>query len=200
MKTLDSYFLDLGLSWTTATFFSYVLFLLFGIFTWYILRNKKLKINWLNHVKNGLIISLPLIIYFAINPIYEGDVYSLGKKINSSLKFNEAKTLSIFVLPDCPYCLETLPMAQKLIQRNPSIKIEYIIASNPGEIPHGIATKIPKNFSFYLEYNLEELTKTTQGSYPSYCISENGKIIHFWSSSLFGTNALDEIEGFFEKK
>ena len=199
MKSLEYIFLNNGLSWTSSKLIPYFLFLLVGFLIAYLLRNKKLVIKWLNFLKNSFLVLLPVGVYFTLYPIYEGDVIDLGVKVKTDLPFNQTKTLSIVVLPDCPFCLETIAIANELIKRNPKCKINYIIASKPNEIPHGIADKIPEKCSFRLESNIQQLSQITHGAYPTYCLSENGNIVKIWRSEHFGTKALDEIECFFNR-
>jgi hypothetical protein len=197
LKSLEYFFLNAGLSWTSSRLIPYFLFLLLGFLIAYLLRNKKLAIKWLNLLKNSFLILIPIGIYFALFPIYEGDVIDLGVKVKTDLPFNQTKTLSIVVLPDCPFCLETIAIAKVLMERNPKCTINYIIASKPNEIPHGIADKIPQKCSYRLESNILQLSQITHGAYPTYCLSEKGKLLRVWRSEHFGTKALDEIEYFF---
>ena len=198
MNNLDLYFLDFGLSWTQSNLIGYCIFISLGIINLIVFKKWKIKKKYLNLLKSILVAGLPISIYFAFYPIYEGDIFSSGVKIKSSIELSNEKTLSIVVLPDCPFCLETIPLVKKLKERNPKINIEYIIASRPNEIPHGIADKIPKNCTFRLVSDLQKLGQITHGAYPTYIISENETIVLLWRSEHFGTKALDEIEAFFK--
>jgi thiol-disulfide isomerase/thioredoxin len=179
--------LDFGLSWTQSKLLSFAVLLFVGIVLCLIFRKFKFKKNYLNLLKSFMIIGLPISLYFIFYPIYEGDIINLGIKINSTIELKSDKTLSIVVLPDCPFCLETIPLVKKLKERNPKIEIEYIIAD-----------KIPKSCSFRLESNLQKLGQITHGAFPTYLISENKNIVLLWRSEHFGTKALDEIESFFK--
>ena len=198
MNNLDLYFLDFGLSWTQSKLIGYCIFISLGIIFLIVFKKWKIKKMYLNLLKSILVAGLPISIYFAFYPIYEGDVFSSGVKIKSSIELSNEKTLSIIVLPDCPFCMETIPLVKKLKERNPKMNIEYIIASRPNEIPHGIADKIPKNCTFRLVSDLQKLGQITHGAYPTYIISENETIVLLWRSEHFGTKALDEIEAFFK--
>jgi len=196
MKDIELLLLNFGFSWTSSKLIPFVILLFFGCGFALMLKNKKLKIKWLNPIKTSLIVILPTAIYFVIFPIYEGDLYKSGIKISSELTFKKEKILSIIVLPDCSFCFETIEITKKLLKRNSNCSIEYIIASRPNEIPHGIADKIPKKCSIRLEYDVQKLAQLTHGAYPSYCISEKGEIVKLWRTEHFGTRALDEIEEF----
>jgi thiol-disulfide isomerase/thioredoxin len=198
LNNLDLYLLDFGLSWTQSKLIGYCIFISLGIIFLIVFKKWKIKKNYLNLLKSILIAGLPISIYFAFYPIYEGDIFSSGVKIKSSIELSNEKKLSIVVLPDCPFCLETIPLVKKLKERNPKIEIEYIIAAKPNEIPHGIADKIPKSCSFRLESDLQKLGQITHGAFPTYLISENKNVVLLWRSEHFGTKALDEIESFFK--
>jgi thiol-disulfide isomerase/thioredoxin len=198
LNNLDLYFLDFGLSWTQSKLLSFAVLLFVGIVLCLFFRKFKFKKNYLNLLKSFVVIGLPISLYFIFYPIYEGDIINLGIKVNSTIELKSEKTLSIVVLPDCPFCLETIPLVKKLKKRNPKIEIEYIIAAKPNEIPHGIADKIPKSCSFRLESDLQKLGQITHGAFPTYLISENKNVVLLWRSEHFGTIALDEIESFFK--
>ncbi len=198
MNNLDLYFLDFGLSWTQSKLIGYCIFISLGIINLIVFKKWKIKKKYLNLLKSILVAGLPISFYFAFHPIYEGDIFSSGVKIKSSIELSNEKTLSIIVLPDCPFCMETIPLVKKLKERNPKMNIEYIIASRPNEIPHGIADKIPKNCTFRLESDLQKLGQITHGAFPTYLISKNKTLVLLWRSEHFGTKALDEIEAFFK--
>ena len=198
MNKIDLIILDLGLGWTQGKLVSYGLFLFIGFVLYLLIRKLKVKNRILNLLKSIITIVFPISTYFIFYPIYEGDIFNLGLKTKLTIELNTEKTLSIVVLPDCPFCLETIPLAKKLKARNPKMNIEYIIASRPNEFPHGIADKIPKNCNFRLESDLQKLGQVTHGAFPTYIISNNKTIVRLWRNEHFGTKALDEIETFFK--
>ncbi len=51
-----------------------------------------------------------------------------------------------------------------------------------------VAANIDSDETFYI----------TNGVFPTFAITKNGKLEKRWSNQSFGTRALDEIESFFE--
>ena len=197
MNTFELKLLNIGLSWSTSKFIPFLLSLLLGVFVYYIFRTKKIKFKGLNYLKNFLLIFLPFSIYFAFYPIYEGDIYNLGVSNDTKYNFPLKKTLNIFVLPECPFCLETIPTIKLLQKRNPKMKINYIIMSTKNIRPYGIALKIPNKCRIHFETDAAKSGQITHGSFPCFVLTKNKKIVKVWRTEHFGTKALDEIEAYF---
>lgn len=200
MDKLEYFFLDFGLPWTVAKLVPY--FLLLFISTRLVIFFFR---KWVMHpiLLWGLGISLsvlPAATYFFFYPIYEGDVFDTSIQVPSKLVYPKEKTFNILALPDCPYCKQTIPYAEKLVARNPNIRIRYMILAENKNQTEGIATLLPvsKQLYYSIETDLLQMTNVTLGGYPSFVLSENGKMVKVWRSETFGTRAFDQIESFFE--
>jgi len=200
MDKLEYFFLDFGLSWTVAKLVPY--FLLLFISTRLVIFFFR---KWVMHpiLLWGLGISLsvlPAATYFFFYPIYEGDVFDKSIYVSSKLVYPKEKTFNILALPDCPYCKQTIPYAEKLVARNPNIRIRYMILAENKNQTEGIASLLPvsKQLYYSIETDLLQMTNVSLGGYPSFVLSENGKMVKVWRSETFGTRAFDQIESFFE--
>jgi hypothetical protein len=103
--------------------------------------------------------------------------------------------LEIIVLPNCPYCLQSIETIAQLKIRNPKLLIEYKILSKKGQGGH-IEPRLKKhqlNYSF--TGNGSSLRKITKGAFPSFVFySPGGSSVKVWDNNAFGTMALDDIE------
>lgn len=197
MNSIELQFLNFGLSWSLSKYIPFLLSIILGILLAYLFRTKKFKLKALNYFKNALIIILPFSIYFAFYPIYEGDFYKLGVSNSTKYNFPLKKTLTIFVLPECPFCLQTIPTVKLLQKRNPKMKINYIIMSTKNARPYGIALKIPRECNIHFETDAVKSAQITHGSFPCFVLTKNKRIVKVWRTEHFGTKALDEIEAYF---
>ena len=87
---MESFLLNLGLSFTISKLISYLLFVVIGILLAFLFF-KKSKNERIGKIPK-LIISLvlfvaPFLIYFAIHPIYEGDFSNNSYSIDSKVDF-----------------------------------------------------------------------------------------------------------------
>jgi hypothetical protein len=197
MNAIEKLFLDFGLSWSMSKFIPFLLSLILGLFLVYFFRRFKLHFKGLNYAKNGILLVFPFFLYFIFYPIYEGDVFNLGVKNTTKYKFPLKKTLNIFVLPECPFCMETIPTVKLLQKRNPKMKINYIIMSSKNVRPFGIALKIPRECNIHFETDVLKSAQITHGGFPCYVLTKNTRIVKVWRTEHFGTKALDEIEDYF---
>ncbi len=161
--------------------------------------NKIKKRRWLK--LSAILISfiLPFAVYFSFFPIYEGDFSNLGITPKTTIEFSEQKTLTVVVLPNCPYCYQSILLMKKLKERNPQIIINYWISTSDSLPPKSAILKvIPKNFTSIQKYNTAEISALVKGTFPCFILSEKRKTIKLWNNNQFGVCALDEIEEFFK--
>ncbi|MBM3161726.1 MAG: hypothetical protein FJZ66_10370, partial [Bacteroidetes bacterium] len=133
MNSLEIWFLNLGCSWMWSKLLPYcILFLLFSGSSFLLFYIKNFRNLW--RIPLMILISLtPVTIYFALHPIYTGDIFDEAEEINTSYVFPKSKQLSIFVLKGCPHCKRTIPFIQKLRERNDQISIQYVIVGKPND-------------------------------------------------------------------
>jgi hypothetical protein len=199
MNSIETYFLDFGLSWSLSKALPYFLAILLGLILALLLKkirfNKK-SIKWAISLF-GLL--LPFSIYFAFYPIYEGDFSNQGIKPKSQIQFPSSKTLTVVVLPDCPYCHQSIPIINKIKTRNPKMTINYwVVASDSLPAKTRILSKIPSEFRVFQQHDVVEISQLTLGTFPCFVLSDKKKVNKVWNNNQFGVQAIDEIEAFFE--
>ena len=198
MNKIETFFLDFGLSWSISKMLPYVICVLLGLCFVLLFRRIAFRNRWLNRIGSFILFALPFSIYFALYPIYEGDFSNQGSKPTSRIQFPSSKTFTVVVLPDCPYCFQSISLIDKLKSRNPSMPINYWVVSSDTLPPKtGILSKIPYEYEVFQRHDVIEMSKLVLGTFPCFVLSDNGKVQKVWNNNQFGVLALDEIEAFF---
>ena len=194
---MESFLLNLGLSFTISKLISYLLFVVIGILLAFLFF-KKSKNERIGKIPK-LIISLvlfvaPFLIYFAIHPIYEGDFSNNSYSIDSKVDFSQKKQLTIIALANCPYCIQSIETSKLLKKNNPGIRIEYwVLSTNPFHL-RKYKKLLVNTAQVKLKAGIsDDLAVIAKGSYPTFVISDNNKAIKAWNNDSFGVMAMDEV-------
>lgn len=187
-------FLDMGMGWTLSKSLPYIFFLIIGIIAYWILR-KRIK------TRKGRLLALPVLlvpalIYFAVNPIYQGD-FSNDVRIESNKEFRQFKKnrLAVIAIPGCPYCLGSIETLKKYSERTGK-KVDFIVLGSSRDVMENyieeakgtnIKVKLAKTNSY------ERLAVLANGSFPAFVYRKKGDL-HVWNNDGFGVRALDWIE------
>lgn len=187
------------MSWTVSKAIPYTTSILLGVLFIFLIRKWKTKIKWISIATKFMIFIFPFTLYFAFYPIYEGDFSNKGVSTRSNLAFPLQKSITVIVLPNCPYCYQSLSLMMKLKKRNPSIAITYWVATSD-TIPEktAILRVMPKEFKAIQQHETKAISELTKGTFPCFVISNNKKAVKIWNNNQFGVRALDEIESFFK--
>lgn len=193
MNSLENIFLDFGLSWTMSKALPYIVAVLIGILLSVFLfrrKNKKLKLLF------GLPISLIFFAaYFIFHPIYEGDFSNRSYKPKTEnlaeLKNDEFVVVAI---PGCMYCLESIEKVNKLKERNPDLKIRFVVlSSDDKDLKNYRKIAIP-TISVVKAKETKRFLEISKGGFPTFLSVRSGKILKAWSNDSFGVLAMDEVE------
>lgn len=193
MNSLENIVLNCGLSWTTAKALPYILALLIGVLLSVLLfrkKNKKLKLLF------GLPVSLIFFaVYFIFHPIYEGDFSNRSYKPKTEnlaeLKNDEFVVIAI---PGCMYCLESIEKLNKIRERNPDLKIRFLVlSSDVKDLKYYRKIAVP-SISVEKVKETNRFLEISKGGFPTFLSVSEGKIMKAWSNDSFGVLAIDEIE------
>lgn len=199
MNQIDYFFLNLGLTWSLAKATSYVLCIFLGICLFYFLRKIKLKKKWAKFIFLSLVSVIPFTLYFSFFPIYEGDFTNQGTQPKSAIQFPANKSLTVVVLPNCPYCYQSILLMKKIKERNPRITINYWVSTQDTlSSKTAILKVLPNEFKVTQRHDTDKISELVQGTYPCFILSEKGKAVKLWTNNQVGASALDEMEEFFE--
>ena len=184
-----------GASWQLSVFLPYVIFLFVSLIVAFFLF-RKISAKLTRFALIGILGILPASIYFACFPIYHSDIKNDFRKLNLNQRsIRTQSSLEVMTLPNCPYCVESIPAIAKLKKRNPNLQIQYKILSSQKNGGHvaSLLKKFQINYSFV--GNTNEIKKITGGSFPSFAFYEKGTTsIMIWNNNSFGSCALDYIE------
>ena len=190
MKELLNYF---GLSFTASKFLPYFLAVLLGFFFSKLLYRHISASKIIRNIFITLITILPFGIYFAINPIFQGDFSNEGVLIKKKLELPKNNDLLIIALADCPYCIQSQETIKLIHQKNTKIKAEYLIVNGTKQDSIRYARMLLGFASCRTVKNSVPLIQTIQGRFPSYILVQNGIFKKVWNNNTFSARAWDEV-------
>lgn len=195
MNSFEELFFSMGSSWQCSVIWPFVLFLLLGFSIGFLIW-RKVKLVYVRWFLLFLLGVFPAGVYFAFYPIYHSDVnndYRIVQVDSASIK--SESTLEIIVLPNCPYCVQSIKTIVQLKNRNPELPIVYKILSKKGR-GGDIEPQLKKNqIDYDFISNNSKLRKITKGSFPTFLFYSKGNSkAKVWDNNSFGTMALDYIE------
>ena len=190
---MESLINSLGLSFTLSKFLPYLLTILIGVICAKLLSKRISASKIIRIIIIILITVFPFSLYFAINPIYEGDFSNDGDEIIKDLELPKNKDLLIIALADCPYCIQSQETIKLIHKKNPKIKAEYIIMNGTKQDSIRYAEMLKGFATCRTQKNNVVLMQTIHGSFPSYIFVQKGKFKKVWNNDNFGVLAWDEL-------
>ena len=190
MEELLNYF---GLSFTVSKFLPYFLTVFLGFFFSKLLYRHISASKIIRILFITLITVLPFGIYFAIHPIFEGDISNEGINIKNNLDVPKNKDLLIIALADCPYCIQSQKTIKIIHQKNTKIKAEYLIVNGTKQDSIRYARMLHGFASCRTVKNSVPLTQTIQGKFPSFILVQKGRLKKVWNNNNFSVRAWDEV-------
>lgn len=195
MNIFEDFLVDLGLSFTFSKMLPYLFAVgVGGIFGAWVLSKSALK-GWKLWTVFTFILIFPFSLYFAFSPIYQGDFSDNGYYESTKLVFPKKKTLIVVVLPGCQYCVESTKM-MKSLRQTMDIQMSYWVVSNEPSDLKIFSDKVGRGVLCQFASDLPNLLPLTKGSFPTYLLVENGKLIKAWHNDTFGVVALDKIQDY----
>ena len=192
MNFFESIFLDLGFSWTTSKLIPYILMSLMGFVLVYTFH-KRFQQKWKKWMIMTFLAVLPFGIYFSIYPIYTGDFVNNHFLPEQLCAFPKKTTLSVVVLPGCPYCHESVKFMNQLIEREPKLRIQYVVIAETDNPLLPFRQKLSKRIPVIKSAKPKDWIIMAKGGFPCMILSENRKIEHAWENEHFGVKAIDEF-------
>lgn len=191
---MENLFISLGLSYTSAKLIPYIIFSLLGIVIGIILI-RKFKGKILLTLLAVLGMFVPFIIYFFINPIYQGDFSNDYRSIAYVSSNDELKgeKLVIISLPGCDFCKATVPLMKKVVEQHPELKVEYLLASSDERNLAFFTDEIQGAFPIRLSEAPSQIAKIANGRFPTFVLVDDDEALKVWSNDQFGVRALDEV-------
>jgi hypothetical protein len=190
MEELLNYF---GVSFTVSKFLPYLLTILIGVICAKLLSKHLSASKIIRNIFTVLIAILPFGIYFAINPIFQGDFSNEGVLIKKKLELPKNNDLLIIALADCPYCIQSQETIKLIHKKNTKIKAEYLIVNGTMQDSIRYARMLNGFASCRTMKNNIPLLQSIQGSFPSFILVRKGKLNKVWSNNTFGVRAWDEV-------
>ena len=205
MNTLEIFLSSLGLSWTLSKLLPYILFLIIGFPFSFIFYKKFKLLKPLKIIISVAIFVLPFLLYFVYSPIYQGDFSNSGYTVSSENRFPDKKKLTIYVLSNCPYCIQATTTLKNMLFNNKRIQLEIKVIGNHIDdkikyqrlINQMGDVSLYKNGDSLVREPIQAMLKLTKGEFPTYVLSESGHAVKAWHNDSFGVRAMDEVDQFF---
>jgi hypothetical protein len=93
--------------------------------------------------------------------------------------------------------METIELSKKMVELNPKINIQYLLASEDQEGFQYFRKRLPSIIGVKMAQNSMLCMLMAQGEFPSYFLVAKGKVKTAWHNTQFGVRALDQINSFF---
>lgn len=195
---MESFFLNLGLSYTWSKAFPYIIMIItgvaLGIYLFKRVQSKVMKIISL------LLIAAPFGIYFAFEPIYEGDFTNEFRTVEHSSETTElaGNKLVIISLPGCVFCKESIQRLKEVKKHHKNIQIEYVVTSSDSSTLDFYTEVLQGEFPIRLANDPEAMRKLAEGRFPSFVLVNENNPMKVWVNNTFGVMALDNVVKSFE--
>lgn len=189
---MNDFFLNLGFSWTLSKALPYGLMLILGAVVFFTFR-RKIKRSWLKWLYS-LVLLIPLAIYFAVNPIYEGDFSNESREVKAERSFGlEKKELTVLAIPGCPFCAESIQDLNRIATRTGVDRINFVVFTSDPEMLKPYAKLAESQIEMRIEEEFSSYATMTQGRFPTFVYSD-GPSLRIWSNDGFGVRAKDWLE------
>ncbi len=189
---MNDFFLNLGFSWTLSKALPYGLMLILGAVVFFTFR-RKIKRSWLKWLYS-LVLFIPLAIYFAVNPIYEGDFSNESREVKAERAFGlEKKELTVLAIPGCPFCAESIQDLNRIATRTGVDRINFVVFTSDPEMLKPYAKLAESQIEMRIEEEFSPYATMTQGRFPTFVYSD-GSSLRIWSNDGFGVRAKDWLE------
>lgn len=190
---MEKMLLNLGLSFTAAKVLPYLFFTAIGVVMAYMVfkRNLKPALKWPLVV---LLAAVPFLLYFAINPIYQGDFSNQPKeiKLRNSYTTRIMDGLLVMAIPGCPYCLEATEVLKQMKDQNPKLNIHFMVIGDTLNLaPYRDLSE--GKFQVVSLENPPLFTANVGSSFPTFIKVQNGTALKYWTNNEFGVGAKDEL-------
>ncbi len=195
---MEDLFLNLGMSHTISKTIPYLLSILVGLYLARIIfKSQRVKNKIAKLIVAILAFIVPFGIYFAFNPIYEGDFSEDGKeiKIRNATTTSVKNGLLVLTIPGCPYCFESISSLKQMKNRNPELNIIFAVTGSKDTLVlKDYRKEVGGVFPVQLLPNSIALSSEIGSKFPAFIMVKNGSAIYSWSNDQFGVRAKDRVE------
>jgi glutaredoxin len=196
---------SLGLSWTMSKLLPYILFLIIGILFAVIFYKKFKLLKPLKIIISLALFVLPFLLYFVYSPIYQGDFSNSGYTVSSESRFPDKKQFTVYVLPNCKYCVSSTATLKAMIRKNKEIDLVIRVMGHTVKdslkyvklMDNLVPVTMNSSHNSLERVQLKEVISITQGEFPTFVLSKSGKAIKAWHNDRFGVRAMDEVDHYF---
>jgi hypothetical protein len=205
MNSIEIFLSSLGLTWTWSKLLPYFLFLIIGISFSVIFYRKFNLLKPLKILISLALFVLPFLLYFVYSPVYQGDFSNSGFTVSSENRFPDKKQFTVYVLPNCKFCVSSTASLKAMIRKNKGINLVVRVMGHTVNdslkyvklMDNLVPVTINSSNNSIEKVQVKELLTITQGEFPTFVLSKNGKAIKAWHNDSFGVRAMDEVDHYF---
>jgi hypothetical protein len=205
MNSFEIFFSSLGLTWTMSKLLPYILFLLIGISFSIIFYRKFKLLKPLKITISLAILVFPFLLYFVYSPIYQGDFSNVGYTMSSENRFPDKKQFTVYVLPNCKFCVSSTAIIKEMVRKNKGINVVIRVMGHSVNdslkyvklLDNLVPVTMNSSHNSLERVQLKEVISITQGEFPTFVLSKSGKAIKAWHNDRFGVRAMDEVDHYF---
>jgi hypothetical protein len=205
MNSIEIFFSSLGLTWTMSKLLPYILFLLIGISFSIIFYRKFKLLKPLKITISLAILVFPFLLYFVYSPIYQGDFSNVGYTMSSENRFPDKKQFTVYVLPNCKFCVSSTAIIKEMVRKNKGINVVIRVMGHTVKdslkyvklMDNLVPVTMNSSHNSLERVQLKEVISITQGEFPTFVLSKSGKAIKAWHNDRFGVRAMDEVDHYF---
>lgn len=191
---IEHLFFDAGASWTLAKLIPYIV-VLSSATTTLLLSIRTFKSKKIIGILIGaFIFSTAIGVDFYFHKIYQGDFSNDSVSVQSSNVQIEPNSITVIAIPGCPFCHGSIEMLKVMKQRNPSLKINFLVCSSDSTSLEQYQKPIDQKFNLALLYDLEELSRLKINSFPTFIFTDRQGNKSLWLNDTFGNPAKDYVE------
>lgn len=194
---MEDFFSELGFGWTASKVFPYIVFLIVGLVLVLVIRKltKKRKLR----MAAWLLAVIPCVVYFLVNPIYEGDFANGYSSQKQNVEISEEGHLTVIAIPNCPFCHEALERLLKIQKRTSSVKIDFKVLTSDSLALGPYLDKADGLINVVKEGNFAPFEKIAGSRFPVF-VYTSSKESRVWNNDQIGTIAFDWLEHQLKRK
>lgn len=192
---MESFFLDIGFSWTMSKIMPYLLMLLCGVLLCLLVR-KFSKRRWVR-IGSFILIVVPVLAYIPFNPIYQGDFSNDYRTVEFKDNYIdlEYERFTVLAIPYCEFCEASLLEVEQIMARvDKEVEVDFIVCTANIEDLEFYTKNAPKGVNVKIVKNMKGMIDLAKARFPAFLYAEKGGGIHVWSNDQFGVKAKDWIE------
>jgi hypothetical protein len=125
--------------------------------------------------------------------------------MSSENRFPDKKQFTVYVLPNCKFCVSSTAIIKEMVRKNKGINVVIRVMGHTVKdslkyvklMDNLVPVTMNSSHNSLERVQLKEVISITQGEFPTFVLSKSGKAIKAWHNDRFGVRAMDEVDHYF---